>query len=97
MKKSFSILLAVVMLLGTLTYLLFSVSATTEMDFWYTLKDGTATVTGFRGSGGEVVIPETLVGYPVTTIGYRAFYDGEVNATDYMLLKRAVLGTFVIG
>jgi len=45
-------------------------------DFEYTvLDDGTASITDYLGSASEVIIPSTLDGYKVTTIGKRAFYE----------------------
>jgi hypothetical protein len=43
-------------------------------DFQYTVAGGTATITKYTGAGGAVVIPTTLGGYPVTSIGDYAFY-----------------------
>ncbi len=42
-------------------------------DWQYTVSDGTATVRGYHGSGGNVVIPMALGGYPVKAIGEEAF------------------------
>ena len=43
-------------------------------DFNYTISAGnTATVTGYLGDGGDVVIPANFEGYPVTTIAAGAF------------------------
>ena len=42
-------------------------------EFSYRTFDGGATITGYSGEGGEVVIPSTLGGYPVTKIGEQAF------------------------
>ena len=36
---------------------------------------GSYSVTGYEGTGGDVVIPETHNGLPVTSIGANAFYD----------------------
>ncbi|MCI7334741.1 MAG: leucine-rich repeat domain-containing protein, partial [Oscillospiraceae bacterium] len=50
-------------------------STYTEGSFTYTVADGKATITGHNGEiSGELVIPETLGGYPVTSIGEFAFY-----------------------
>jgi len=40
-----------------------------------TISDGKVTITGYSGSGGEVVIPDTIEGLPITSIGYGAFYQ----------------------
>ena len=46
----------------------------TEGDYSYTVSsDNTATITGYSGTDTELVIPDTLGGYPVTGIGAYAF------------------------
>ena len=44
-------------------------------DYTYTTNNGTITITKYIGPGGAVVIPSTITGLPVTTIGYAAFSD----------------------
>ncbi len=44
------------------------------INFTYTISNGQATITGYTGNGGDVVIPLSIDGYPVTTIGDDAFY-----------------------
>ncbi len=80
MKKVLSIVLTVILILtvvpmGAFT---FSVSADggtyTDGYYTYTVTDGKATITDVDASiSGEVVIPDTLGGYPVTSIGEEAF------------------------
>lgn len=41
--------------------------------FTFTTNNGTITITGYAGSGGAVVIPNTITGLPVTSIGEGAF------------------------
>jgi len=41
--------------------------------FTYTTNNGTITITGYTGSGGTVIIPDTITGLPVTAIGDWAF------------------------
>ena len=48
--------------------------------YQYILSDGKATLTKYDGLGGNVVIPSTLDGYPVTAIGNNAFKD-KTNIT----------------
>ncbi len=43
----------------------------------YSVSDGKATITSCY-CGGDIVIPEEIEGYPVTTIGYRAFHLREM-------------------
>jgi len=38
-------------------------------DYTYTVADGAATIISYNGSGGDVVFPDTLDGYPVKNIG----------------------------
>jgi hypothetical protein len=39
----------------------------------YAINNGTVTITKYTGPGGEVTIPETISGLPVTSIGTNAF------------------------
>lgn len=50
-------------------------------DFTYTTNSGAITITSYTGSGGAVVIPDTIDGLPVTTIGALAF-SGNTNLTS---------------
>ena len=46
--------------------------------FTYEIKDNAVTITGLQGTYPSAIsIPATLSGYPVTSIGNRAFYDCE--------------------
>ena len=48
--------------------------AATEGDYTYTVSNGEATITDFNTSiSGDITIPSTLGGYPVTSIGSYAF------------------------
>ncbi len=42
-------------------------------DFTYKSNGTNVTITGYTGSGGAVVIPDTIESLPVTTIGQEAF------------------------
>jgi hypothetical protein len=82
-KKIISLLLSVIMIMSVFTIVPFSMSATeaevaataeTEGDYeYYVLDDGTAEITKYKGKGGDIAIPSSLGGYPVTSIGYDAF------------------------
>ena len=51
-------------------------SAATSGYYTYTVSDGEATITDYSTSGrGSITIPSSLGGYPVTSIGYQAFYN----------------------
>jgi hypothetical protein len=47
--------------------------AVQAQDFTYTTNNGTITITEYTGSGGDVTIPDTITGLPVTSIGDSAF------------------------
>ena len=42
---------------------------------WVRLSDDTVIILGYSNIDSEVIIPSTIDGYSVTTIGYRAFYS----------------------
>jgi hypothetical protein len=44
-------------------------------DFTYRISNSTVTIYGYTGSGGDVVIPATIDGMPVTSIYNNAFYN----------------------
>lgn len=75
--KKCPLLLSVGAFLAVLFFLLhgavYTASADTEGEFTYTVSNGETAITGYTGAGDEVVIPDTLGGYPVTSIGDGAF------------------------
>ena len=48
--------------------------------FSYYAENGTMTITGYRGLEGQVSIPSTIDGLPVTTIGGWAFLSSDVTS-----------------
>ena len=66
-------------LLGALLLL----PAVVQAQFTFTTNNGAITITGYTGSNGVVVIPDTTNGYPVTGIGDNAFagYNNLTNIT----------------
>lgn len=72
-RKSLSVLLATLLLLTCIPLGAVGVSAETSGNYTYTVSDGEATITKYNGSDRDVTIPDTLGGYPVTTIGKSAF------------------------
>ena len=44
-----------------------------QAQYVYTVENGTVTITKYTGPGGDVVIPDTIAGLPVTSIGDCAF------------------------
>ncbi|HPA20722.1 MAG TPA: leucine-rich repeat protein [Verrucomicrobiae bacterium] len=58
-----------------------STPAQLQVPFTYTTNNGAITITKYIGSGGDVVIPSTINGMPVTGIGNNAFWECT-NATS---------------
>ena len=79
-KQILSALLALLMLFGALPATVFAAEKTNPLDYLtYEIADGEVTITDCDTSiSGELTIPETIEGYPVTGIGYWAFE----NCTD---------------
>ena len=74
MKKFLAAMLAVCMMFTVLLAGTFSVSADADNYYSYSVSNGEAIITGCDTSiSGDVVIPETLDGYPVSVIGPGAF------------------------
>lgn len=69
MKKRYVLFLALIMLFLLLPH----AWAQQEENFFYSIRDGQATITGYTGSACELTLPDTLGGYPVTAINYCAF------------------------
>jgi hypothetical protein len=61
-----------------------AVPAVTEAQFTFTTNTAnhTIVISQYTGSGGAVVIPSTLGGLPVTTIGNTAFEESGVTSVD---------------
>jgi PKD repeat protein len=58
-----------------LPLLLLVLPAAVQAQFNYTTNNGAITITGYTGPGGDVTIPSTINGLPVTSIGAGAFYS----------------------
>ena len=52
---------------------LLALPAAVQAQFNYTTNVGSITITGYTGPGGDVAIPDTINGLPVTSIGQGAF------------------------
>ena len=51
-----------------------------ENGYTYTVSDGKAYIFEYEGSGGDIVVPRTLGGYPVCGIGGRAFSGTNITS-----------------
>jgi hypothetical protein len=69
----------------SLLVLLLALPAAVQAQFTYTTNNGTITITEYTGPGGNVTIPDTINGLPVTSIGDEAFYNGYRPQPPYML------------
>ncbi|HQK74535.1 MAG TPA: leucine-rich repeat protein, partial [Clostridiales bacterium] len=59
------------------------------IDFAFSVSDGQAAVTGYTGTGTDIVIPGSLAGCPVTAVGGGAFRDNTA-------LRRVVIPDSVL-
>ena len=74
MKKFLSLIMVFAIFLCTLPFATITTSAMTSEYYTYTVSNGEATITDCNTSiSGDVTIPSTLGGYPVTSIGNSAF------------------------
>ena len=73
MRRVLSVSLAFVLVLSMTMMANYTVFAEQSGDFYYSISNSEATITFYTGTGGTVDIPDTLVGYPLTCIGYEAF------------------------
>jgi len=55
--------------------LLLATPLAVQAQFTYTVTNQTVTITEYTGTNGVVVIPDTINGLPVTSIGPEAFRD----------------------
>ena len=73
-KKSLALLLSILMLMSVVPM---GISFAADSDYTYTVTDEKVTITKYTGSDEELVIPDTLGGYPVVAIGERAFRNNS--------------------
>jgi len=71
-RPSPSLTTAAVKLLSLLLFMLATMAVAQQ--FTFTTNNGAITITGYTGPGGELTIPDTINGLPVTAIGDHAFY-----------------------
>lgn len=53
-----------------------------EFPFEYNVKDGNVELTHYKGSGGALIIPETVNGMKVTSVSFDCNYNKEVYLPD---------------
>ena len=62
-------------------FLLLALPVVVNAQFTFTTNNGALTITGYTGAGGDVTIPDTTNGLPVTGIGNGAF-QGKSSLTN---------------
>ncbi|MBQ9543661.1 MAG: hypothetical protein IJV00_00885 [Clostridia bacterium] len=83
-KRAISVFLSLILLSGIIPLSAVEVFANApESDFTDTVENGEATITKYNGSGGDVVIPSTLGGYPVTSIGNAFRYCTSLSRLSF--------------
>jgi len=60
--------------------LLLALPAVVQAQFTYVTNNGAITITKYTGSGGDVTIPSTTNGLPVTSIGTDAFFGSSITS-----------------
>jgi len=73
MKKVKLLLTMAVIVLTTMICCSMSVFALTDGDWEFQLLDNEVKITGYLGEGGDIVIPETIYGCPVTRVECKAW------------------------
>jgi len=67
-----------------------TVFADKDGDYFYTVSDGVATITGYIGAGGAIMIPSTLGGYPTVHIGDNAFDNDSGRLISSVIIPNSV-------
>ncbi|BDD01217.1 InlB B-repeat-containing protein [Persicobacter psychrovividus] len=80
-ERSFSPLQVFLLTLFFTSLLAFSGYAQSESDF--TFDPTTGTITGYTGATKDIVIPATIGGVKVTTIGFRAFEHNSLTSVTF--------------
>ena len=60
--------------------------AAANPDWSYTLSTAEVTITGYNGTATDVVIPDSLEGFPVTSVSDGAFYGKNITSITIPLL-----------
>ncbi|MBR7033003.1 MAG: leucine-rich repeat protein, partial [Clostridia bacterium] len=75
-SKTLSLILALTTVFGLFIFSP-AASADTSGDWTYTVSEGKATITGYKGSNEDITIPSVIGGYSVNKIGDSAFYNNS--------------------
>lgn len=80
-----------------LVHVLTAAAVAQSQDFTYTNINGTITITGYNGPGGNVTIPDTISGLSVTRIGTRAFFNQTSLSQMAMGNSVSAIGDYAFG
>ena len=80
MKKLIATLLTIACVMTRFSIFAFAETAQSSGDFTYEVKgNGTATITGYSGEQTDIILPNMIDGYTITSIGDLAFYSEEIQ------------------
>ncbi|MBR5942346.1 MAG: leucine-rich repeat domain-containing protein, partial [Clostridia bacterium] len=82
-KKALAALLTVALLLAFVPASVIPASALTYGDWEYTVSGDKATITGYTGTGVDVVIPDIIDVYPVVGIGEAVFKEKDITSVSF--------------
>src|SRR5258706_6658254 len=71
--------------------------AKVQAQFNYTTNSGAITITGYTGPGGDVTIPDTITGLPVTKIGFAAFSSRSTLTNVFIPGSVTNIGNYAFG
>jgi len=91
MKKLLSVALCLVLMLSVLPVFALPVSAESS-DFEYSISNSEVTIERYIGTGGDVVIPDTIEEYPVRNIDiYAFFYGSNISSITSLSIPESVI------
>ncbi len=73
---------SIVGLFCVIVFSFLALPAAVQAQFTFVTNNGAITITGYTGSGGTVVIPDTINDYPVTSIGDDAFFGSGLTSVS---------------
>ncbi|MEE1014035.1 MAG: leucine-rich repeat protein [Clostridia bacterium] len=90
MKKVKLLLTMAVIVFATMICCSMSAFALTDGDWEFQLLDNEVKITGYIGEGGDVVIPETLYGAPVTKVDIKAHSSNNFSKATSLVFPSTV-------
>lgn len=89
-KRIIAIVLSVLLIVSVFPFSLFTVSAAKYGNFTYTISNGEVTINSYsnydENASREVIVPDTIQGFPVTKIGKYAFgNEDSISPTSIVI------------